>query len=551
MRPLLPLESSLDCLPMNRFSVRIPVFLLVLLMFLSPAGAQVATYTEGDAPLPLVLKPGVTQITGGITAANQQDRFIFRPTVGGTLVVRLRYTHRTGNVFAGISELPHLGGSLAGGTLAGADFTATGPPVALSSPFLIQNAQNTISVSQSAGNSTSSNGFELTISAPAGKTHPDYLIELDYQPAADAFEGTSGNNSLATATSADPETFGDISGNLRNSTDSDWFRFDVPAGRSLRVNFSDSGFATLASPPQFSILNAQGIPLQTSDQLTFVTLAETADAGGDTFYVRISAQGDFAEGWNLRWLLEDLLDPNDSPAGARHLGTLTDGGRIEHRNLTSASFAPDHYTFDINLSPGTRILVAALPEPATSQSGGPIPLPELTGGYSVESYGNYFELYDTGSGPVSFVINPANPTRYRLLVKPFSDYDHWQLIESSLRFPQPFYYLPGDSDFDGDGVPASLEFALGRSPFVATPSSISAPYLDGSLTKVNVAMPPSGSRSAIRVEESTDLLQWTDLPAERGNFGGTTIPEGRTSGAVITLSRPGEPTNFLRFVGAD
>lgn len=536
---------------MKRFPIRLTIFLFALLLSLGLANAQVATYTELNVPSPLVLKPGVTQIAGGITVANQLDRFTFSPTVGGTLIVRLRYQHRTGSIFPAITELPHLGGSLVSGTLLGANFTASGSPVTLSSPFFLQNSTNAISVTQNPGDNTSSNGFQLTISAPVGKTHPDYLVELDYQPGEDAFEGTSGNNSLANATSADANVFGNINGSIQSSADTDWFRFNVPAGRTLRVYFSDRYLATPALPLHFAILNAQGIPLQTSDQLTSVTLAETADANGDTFYVRISAQDAYAEGWNIRWLLEDSLDPNESLAQARHLGTLAVGGRIDHANLTASLFAVDYYTFDVNLSPGNRILIATLPDPATSQTGGPSPLMVVTGGYSTEDYGNYVELYGTGSGPISFLVNSVNPTRYRLLIKPFSAYDDWQLFESSFRFTPPLYYLPGDSDFDRDGVPASLEFALRRSPFTATTSAISAPYLDGSLWKVNVAMPAGGSRAPIQIKESTDLIQWTDLPAGRGNFGGASIPQGRTSGAVITLSRPGEPKNFLRFGAPD
>jgi uncharacterized protein YdeI (BOF family) len=506
------------------------------------------TYTEANFPTPLVLKPGLTQITGGITAADQQDRFYFRHTVGGNVTVRLRYTHRTGNILSGITELPHLSGSLLEGSYSnGAIIVPSGAPVALSSPFYIQNAQNTISAARSAGDFTSFDGFELTISAPAGKTNPDYTIELEYQPTADAWEGASGNNSLANAAVLDPNIFGDITGNLHGATDSDWFRFDVPAGRMLRVNISDRGFAGAALTPQFAILNAQGVPLQTANQSIFAGFMETAGAGGETFYIRINPQDAYAEAWRLLWLLEDDLDPNETLAQARHLGTLASGGRIDHRNLSTASFAADYYTFDTNLPAGTRILIAALPDPQTAQTGGPSLQMVQSGNYSIESYSNYLELYDNGSGPVSFVINSSTPQRYRLLIKPFTDYDVWQRNVSAFEFGHFLHYLPAESDFDRDGLPAGLEWALRSSPFKAAPGAISAPYFDGSVWKVNVAMPQGGSAAPIVVRESTDLSAWTAPPAGRTNFGGGTIPSGRTSGAVITLSRPGEPRNFLRF----
>jgi hypothetical protein len=51
----------------------------------------------------------------------------------------------------------------------------------------------------------------------------------------------------------------------------------------------------------------------------------------------------------------------------------------------------------------------------------------------------------------------------------------------------------------------------------------------------------------IQVKESADLLGWSGVAAARTNFGGSVIPVGRTAGAVITLSRPGVPRQFLRF----
>ena len=519
-----------------------------LVLTIARGNGQVATYTEANVPNPLVLKPGVTQITGGITAADQQDRFYFRHTAAGTVIARLRYTHRTGNILTGITELPHLSGSLLEGAYSnGAIIVPSGAPVALSSPFYIQNGQNTISATKSAPDFTRFDAFELTISAPAGKTHPDYTIELEYLPTPDAHEGPSGNNSLANATVLDPGIFGSIRGNLQGATDSDWFRFDVPAGRMLRVSLGDVGFADAALPPQFAILNAQGIPLQTASQSTFAGFAETAGPEGETFYIRINPQDAYAEVWTLQWLLEDHLDPNETLPQARHLGTLTSGGRIDHSNLTTASFAADYYTFDTSLPAGARILIAALPYPQVTQTGGPNVLLIQSGGFSQEAYQNYIELFDTGTGPVSFLINSGSPQRYRLLIKPLTDYDLWQRHVSSFQYGQVLHYLPAESDFDGDGLPAGLEWALRRSPFADTPSAISAPYFDGSVWKVNVAMPQGGSAAPILVRESTDLRNWTAPPAERTNFGGGTIPSGRTSGAVITLSRPGETANFLRF----
>jgi hypothetical protein len=246
----------------------------------------------------------------------------------------------------------------------------------------------------------------------------------------------------------------------------------------------------------------------------------------------------------LLWVLDDALEPNDTAGAARHVGTLAAGGRLEIRGLTVLD--ADYYTFRSVLPAGVAIVVAAIPDTVPSAIWGD-GLEVISGSASAEEFRNYAILTTTENGLVTVAVY-GGPHGYRLLIKPQSAYDVWQRGVSQNEGGDPVpRYLPAWSDHDGDGVPAGLEWALRRSPFVATPSAISQPYLSGGEWKVNVAMPQGGPVALIQVKESADLLEWNGVAAARTNFGGSVIPAGRTAGAVITLSRPGVPRQFLRF----
>ncbi len=207
---------------------------------------QVATFTESTFPEALWLKPGVTRITGSLTAAGQVDRFYFMNTAGGRLTVRVQYVHRNGNVLLGLSEWPHLNAAVNRVSRPGS--VTGGAETALTSPFYLTNGTNSIQLVTSLETiSSRSDMLQLAVSAPGGKLHPAYTVELDYVPAADGFEGGSGNNTMATATRVDATVPGEMEGTVGGPSDVEWLRFDVPGNRTLRVWFND--FDLMASMP--------------------------------------------------------------------------------------------------------------------------------------------------------------------------------------------------------------------------------------------------------------------------------------------------------------
>jgi hypothetical protein len=478
------------------------------------------------------------------------DQFYFVHTAGGRLTVRVQYVHRSGNVLLGLTEWPHLNAAYSNVQYYGPELVIGGNETALTSPFYLTNGTNSIQlVTNHEAVSGAPDMMHLVISAPGGKLHPAYTVELDYVPAADGFEGGAGNNTMATATKVDVKVPGLIEGTIAGLLDVDWIRFDVPGEKTLRVVFEDFDLmkrmpvydASGSQPLVADLMNAQGIALQTATAGSGM-FAEEAVAGGQTFYVRIRSQDEYAEGWRMSWVLDDALEPNDQSGAARHVGTLAAGGRLEIGGLTVLD--ADFYTFRSVLPAGVAIVVAAIPDSMPSEIGGE-QLSVISGSTSAEVFRNYAILTTTENGLVTVAVS-GGPHGYRLLIKPQSAYDVWQKGVSLSEIALPSY-LPAWSDHDGDGVPAGMEWALRRSPFVATPSAISQPYLSGGEWKVNVAMPQGGPVALIQVKESVDLLEWNGVAAARTNFGGSVIPAGRTAGAVITLSRPGVPRQFLRF----
>ena len=277
---------------------------------------------------------------------------------------------------------------------------------------------------------------------------------------------------------------------------------------------------------------------------------ETAGPGGRTYFMRITATDGHAVEWSLEWRLEDHLEPNETAAAARDLGTLAGTSRLEARGLTRGLVGQDYFSFVTNLPAGTRILIASPDDPSPqSSSRSLIALedPAIT----EEEGGHDFSVVTAPPGTRVVFRVLGFRARYRLLIKAESDYDRWHQAATLAQQGFVSSYVPPDSDLDGDGLPAALEWALRGSLFVRDAWPVSAPTFDGSGWRVTVPLPPGGPLAPIRLRESTDLATWTDVPAPRTNLGGSTIVPGRLAPAVVTLTRPGAPRNWVRLEVAE
>ncbi len=94
--------------------------------------------------------------------------------------------------------------------------------------------------------------------------------------------------------------------------------------------------------------------------------------------------------------------------------------------------------------------------------------------------------------------------------------------------------LPMTSDDDGDGVPALAEYALGRDPAVADRDP---QFDDGAF--IFRPLPDRLRFAELRVEESADLTEWSDLPAPRlaiGDDGSWRVLPGDAGRAFYRLA---------------
>lgn len=507
-----------------------------------PARAQ-DTYTENGAPRPLLLKPGTTVITGGVTEAGMADAFYLKATAGGTLTARLRYSHRSPNLLLGVTEQAHLSAEISRGDYNPPDsYFQTSGAASLTSSFFLQNGENTLRAA-SFPVAEPADAMRVLISAPAGKTNPAYTLEVDYHPPADDRE-TAGNESAAAAVLLDAAIPGRLSGSIHTAVDEDWFRFAVPEGETLFLYTVSDG----VTPPQrlqTQLLTPAGTVLQSAQAQT-ATYVETAGAGGREYLLRIRSTDGYAQTWSIFWRLEDRFEPNNSAATATPLGTLQAGGRLEAAGLTTGVAGGDYFTFTSGLPAGTPILIAVPGDPSVSPGFLPSVFPSApAGGATTELRGGRgYSVVTTSTGGTVVFSAAGLERRYRVLVKAESAYDRWSQDET-LAENLVGTYIPPHTDYDGDGVPAALEWAL-RGSLTAPDASVSAPFFDGSSWRINIAMPQSGTITPIRVRESGDLLGWTDVPALRTNFGGSFIPAGRTATAAILLTKPGAARNWVR-----
>ena len=506
-------------------------------------GAQ-EVYSEATLPAPLQLRPGLTTVTGGATDAGGSDVFYFAPTADGTVTVRLRYTHRAANFLQGITEHAHLAANVTPGDFRPPDsFFGFSPAVALGSTFLLNNGQNTLTAAPLAFDAVDSGAVRVVVSAPSGKVNPAYTLEVEYQPARDAWDSGGGNDSAAAAVPRGADLPAQVGGTLHSATDQDWFRFEVPEGRTLFLY----AFQSSPGPPPYrlrtELLSGAGVVLQSATGQTGV-FAETAGPGGRTYFLKLSSADGRAAAWVLEWRLEDHLEPNETEATARGLGTLTATSRLEVRGLTRGVLDRDHFSFVTNLPVGTRILVAAPDDPLPPSGGGASLLLSSVEAEVLEE-GRGFAVISAPPGTTVVFRLLGAPARYRLLIKLESAYDRWHQAATGAQ-QGPAAYIPPDADLDGDGLPAALEWALQGSLFARDPWPVSAPAFDGSEWRVTISLPNGGLVAPVRLRESTDLLTWTDVPALRTNLGGSSIPPGRRTPAVVTLTRPGAPRNWVR-----
>lgn len=117
---------------------------------------------------------------------------------------------------------------------------------------------------------------------------------------------------------------------------------------------------------------------------------------------------------------------------------------------------------------------------------------------------------------------------------PLSEYLAWTI-------DQGIPGAPGQDDANHDGLPNALAWAFGLDS--TTNASGDRPSVTPA-RGFQFALPVSGSAAEIRLQRSTILSGWADVPVNRISVSSNPLPIG--SSGTITVSPSGDPTEFFR-----
>jgi hypothetical protein len=130
---------------------------------------------------------------------------------------------------------------------------------------------------------------------------------------------------------------------------------------------------------------------------------------------------------------------------------------------------------------------------------------------SADGAGYSLILIDT-----SQLIDPTKPVSWNASTKLNGSLGTVEGASGYAAWKAKFGVTSDDSDTDGDGVPALVEYALRRSPRVANPSALSG-TTDSTGTYLEIAFQwdTQATDASFTLRTSADLAAWSDAPAER------------------------------------
>jgi hypothetical protein len=235
----------------------------------------------------------------------------------------------------------------------------------------------------------------------------------------DAYEGTSGNGTLATAA---PLTlsYGGVAFNadITNMGEADFFKVTAPAGTDGTLTVSVDASTISLLDPKVSVFNSSGALLGTASASTYqgtATVNLTGLVAGQTYYLEASGATTDAFGMGAYKLTAqfggvpqappigpDRFEPNNTAATATNLGKVSS---VSQAGLTLSSTTDlDYYSF-VSASKGT-FMVSITP----TQGSGMLSLSVLNAQQTVLASGQ------SQTGGVTLSVSLASGTQYYLKV---------------------------------------------------------------------------------------------------------------------------------------
>jgi len=249
---------------------------------------------------------------------------------------------------------------------------------------------------------------------------------------------------------------------------------------------------------------------------------------------------------------QDSQEPNDTPQGARALGTMQNAVMVERKNLTFHD-ANDKDWFSVTLASKMTIEVWVYPDLSGDQN----LFIELEGKDGTQLTSN------AGVEPLHMSYAGLDPGEYRIEVVPVSSFvRHGTYRMTVLAYERESFagwlidhdldpMLKQGDDPGGDGVPLGVEWAL-KYPFpdaAISPSWAPPILLDGQVGsdyKARQYLPFDGTRGGLLLEYSTDMKTWTAVPSSFIAGGGNPFPAGSSGNRNLCFPMVQFPKLYLR-----
>jgi hypothetical protein len=335
---------------------------------------------------------------------------------------------------------------------------------------------------------------------------------------ADAYEGSTGNNTLATAylLSLDNSGAFSINADLTKPGESDYFKVVAPTGGdgTLSVTLNARDYSLLT--PTLTVYDASGNSLGTATATTYGGLLKlnfTGLTAGQSYYVRVSPAagagyfGQGAYGLSAQFggitapsgLSPDRYDPNGTVATAASLGNLSSTTQTGLTLDTPTNI--DYYTFIAATTGSYTISVSGTQSGGT---GGSLGLTILNGSQTVLASGS------STAGKETLTVNLAAGARYFMEVNSPSGslftYTLSMTSTTSTTSTGGGHHNKGGKPGSllGDGIPADAALVQ-----ALVPSGSSAANSRGRVTSLSNGQDGSGQAPAVAAALPTPVWSKT------------------------------------------
>ena len=423
----------------------------------------------------------------------------------------------------------------------------------LSTPILFGNSTNTLSLTVPTStlpvDNTNLNTGESThyieVFSESGP-NSSYTLSINANAPKDHFDSVASNETQATAsqlTARDPSQiiFREDAVTFHSINDVDWYRFTAKISGNYHARIGQALVWGPNTPFGLEVRNSLGQLLSSplpSTSPTFTFSVFTASAG-ETYFIKALPESPGASYYDVNVSLitsEEPVPPQTHRGNPPYTpldissiasGPISFGPYSLDSPLTDLSSIYEFDLIDFVEIPEGRYLITVESENLTP--------PTVLDAFDLTTYGNrslFFLNWDEPSFFEIFATNDDQLGFYSVTVRPTNDFDNW------------WGGRPIESDIEINGLPAGVIYALDldRSADHGDLFQIAS---NASVVSLVLPLSPGGTNAPVVLQESTDLVTWSNISSENLNQPSATIPAG-TFGNVSISYPIDEPRRFVR-----